>query len=99
MLLKSHLCAMTIIQPCICFVVLHTAISIGFSFKEYTVQEDDGAITPGPVTILKENGVVSEQDLPVAVRLIELGQAIPGTLRTSIDTIIILLFLQSLLLQ
>lgn len=51
-----------------CFFLI--AIFIGFSETQYSVQEDVGVFHPGPVTILKENFVTSEQLLSVSVTFV-----------------------------
>lgn len=48
----------------------NTAISLGFSQIGYSVEESTGLIQPEPVTIVKENFQVSEQDLFVTVSLV-----------------------------
>ena len=46
------------------------AISLGFSQIRYSVEESTGLIQPEPVTIVKENFQVSEQDLFITVSLV-----------------------------
>ena len=55
----------------------HAAISIGFSNTQYSIQENVGIFHPGPVTILKENFVTSEQHLSVFVTFV-VQTATPG---------------------